>query len=172
MQVLEGRDAREWRAEAVAELRALADRLESGEANGALVVSTTTDGDVGFTALHPMIGKEHLLGAGECASSGYTDPLSNDRAVVARDRWMVAQADILLVDLERATGPSRSLGTMGEIAWASTSPDTLIVLAGLADGSGMDHAFTNGVEALRFPTFDAAAKHLGSIAKALDLGGA
>ena len=92
-----------------------------------------------YTVLHPMLGKQHLLGQGEAKPKGYADPLSRDRAIFGRDQWMVAQADILFADITDAE--SRSLGTTFEIAWASKQPHTLVIVAGLTEGHCMDHAF-------------------------------
>lgn len=116
---------------------------------------------MGFHVLHPMLGKEHLLGQGEAKAKGYKDPISNDRAIFGRDSWMVAQADVLLADLTGAT--SRSLGTTFEIAWASRQEHTLVVIAGLTDGHCMDHAFIREAADLIFPTIEEALAFLPSL---------
>lgn len=94
---------------------------------------------MGYRVLHPMLGKKHLLGQGLAAPAGYEDPISNDRAIFGRDRFMVGQADIVLADLTAATKPS--MGTCFELAWASDHPGTLVITTGLHVGHAMFHAF-------------------------------
>lgn len=96
---------------------------------------------MGYQVYHPMIGKEHLKGGGVAQAKGYDHPLSSDRAITGRDRFMVSQADILWADLSRASEKA-SIGTTAEIAWAyDQRPHTLVVLSGLHEGHAMDHAF-------------------------------
>lgn len=134
---------------------------------------------LGFRVLHPMIGKaKRSVISDVIEPSGYDDPVSNDHAVVARDRWMVAQADIVFVDLTHAHKPS--LGTLGELAWASTQPKTLSIVTGWETGptlwgdgppprTGMDHAFVHGLAGLAFPYIHDAINHLSELAFALGL---
>jgi len=117
--------------------------------------------EMGFDVLHPMLGKEHLLGLGTAKAKGYEDPLSNDRSIFGRDQWMVAQADVLFADVTGAT--SRSLGTTFEIAWAYKQPHTLVVLAGLTEEHCMDHAFIRQAADHIFPSYEDAAEFLPSL---------
>lgn len=81
--------------------------------------------DLGFRVLTPLAGKvfqeREVLKHG-----GYTTPLANDRAIFSRDRWMVAQADIVLCDLTFAD--QVSIGSCFELAWAYAQPHTQVIL--------------------------------------------
>ncbi len=107
------------------------------------------------TILNPMSGVEKILGTGgEAKPSGYTDAVSCDQAILRRDRWMVSQADIVLVDLSYCARPS--LGTMAEMAWAYDQKHTLVVVGGLEPGGYMDHAFVKQCGDIFFDTYEEA----------------
>lgn len=75
--------------------------------------------EFGYEVLCPMTGKGYLRNELELKPAGYNSglPPSTNHAIVSRDRWMVGQADVILVDLSNA-GERVSIGTMMEMAWA------------------------------------------------------
>ena len=68
-----------------------------------------------FTVLCPMTAKGALRTEVEFKAHGYGTPISSNHAIIERDHWMVAQADVLLVDLSGMT--QVSIGCMMELAW-------------------------------------------------------
>ena len=70
----------------------------------------------GYTVLNPMTAKGHLRTEKIFKAKDYRHPISTNRAIIGRDRWMVEQADIVFVDLTDAEHVS--IGSVMEIAWA------------------------------------------------------
>lgn len=70
----------------------------------------------GYTVLNPMTAKGHLRTEKIFKAKDYRHPISTNRAIIGRDRWMVGQADIVFVDL--ADAEHVSIGSVMEIAWA------------------------------------------------------
>lgn len=74
----------------------------------------------GYTVLFPMVAKKYLK---ESAQGGkikaeqeeLAAPLSTDRAIIGRDRWMVTQADVVYINLEGAK--EISIGSCMELGW-------------------------------------------------------
>jgi nucleoside 2-deoxyribosyltransferase len=83
----------------------------------------------GFEVLHPMTGKEYLRTEIAFKSHGYDNsPCSTNHAIIERDRWMVSQCDIVLMDLTQGT-ERVSIGAVSELAWASLlGKHTIVVL--------------------------------------------
>lgn len=82
---------------------------------------------LGYDVLHPMTGKGFLR-VDEYKAEGYDEePTTKAHAIFERDRWMVTQADVLLIDL---TGMTRaSIGCMMELAWGSIlGKHTIVVM--------------------------------------------
>jgi len=83
---------------------------------------------IGFDVLCPMTGKSYLRTEIKFKEHGYENrPVSTNHAIVERDRWMVGQSDIVLIDL---TGAERvSIGCMFELAWAmNMNKHTIVVM--------------------------------------------
>lgn len=102
--------------------------------------------NLGYNVLHPLIGKEWLRDAGELAAHGYDHPLSNDHAILARDRWMVRWCDVLCVDVRGAQRVS--IGTVAEMAWAHADGKHIILL--MEVGNIHEHAFVLEMASIRF----------------------
>jgi len=115
--------------------------------------------EAGFLVLHPMMGKDHLLGRGEVGSAPNEGPISNDQAIIGRDRWMVRQADIVLADLTQSRDRV-SIGTACEIVWAWDQRHTLVVVAGVDEGHSMDHPFIRQAANHSFETYEDAEDYL------------
>lgn len=71
----------------------------------------------GYDVLHPMTGKRYLRNEIQFKARGYDSPVSTNHAIKNRDRWMVGQADVLLLDFT-TSGDRVSIGTCMELAWA------------------------------------------------------
>lgn len=80
----------------------------------------------GWSVLNPMTGKSYLAKEREFKASGYQQPLSNDHAIVERDRWMTKQADVLLVNLLDVD--EVSIGSMFEMAWGYDNGKHIVTL--------------------------------------------
>ena len=50
----------------------------------------------GFQVFHPMVGKDHMRTEVGFKSTGHNEnPITKDRAIYGRDKWMVKQSDII-----------------------------------------------------------------------------
>jgi len=58
--------------------------------------------NTGLKVLHPLTAKGYLRPEIKYKKHGYQTPISNNKAIVGRDSWMVRQADIVLIDLTGA----------------------------------------------------------------------
>jgi nucleoside 2-deoxyribosyltransferase len=116
----------------------------------------------GFEVLHPMCGK-HYLGAeaGVLRAGGYAQPLSSNRAIVGRDRWMVKQSDVVLAYLSGAR--QVSIGTVCELAWAFDAGKHVIVV--MESGNVHEHAFILQCADVVFGTIGEALAYLGKLAE-------
>lgn len=84
--------------------------------------------DMGYEVLCPMTGKTYLRNEIELKASGYEEyPMSTNRAIKGRDRWMVGQVDIVLVDFTNCGGVV-SIGSCMELAWANELNKHTIVI--------------------------------------------
>jgi len=115
--------------------------------------------ELGFNVLHPLMGKEHLLGQGEVLCGIKDDNIASDRAILGRDRWMVRKADIVLADLT-AAHDDPTLGTACEITWAWDQRNTLVITVGLGKGHSMDHPFIRQASNHIFDTYEEAEEYL------------
>jgi nucleoside 2-deoxyribosyltransferase len=112
--------------------------------------------DFGYEVLSPMTAKGGLKGVSTFVSTGYESPVANDHSIFERDRWMVAQADVVLVDLSNAV--TVSIGTMMELAWASyLNKHTVLVMP---HGNVHDHAFVKEAADVRFGDMEEAYDYL------------
>ena len=82
---------------------------------------------LGFNVMFPMAAKGYLRNESRFESHGYNDnPITTDRAIVGRDRWMVNQSDIVIADLSNAK--IISMGTLFEIAWGHLMGKYVIIV--------------------------------------------
>ena len=118
--------------------------------------------------LSPMRGKEFLKGAGliiDQMQAVNGNIMSQDSAIVTRDRWDVGRCDFMLVNLIGAS--IVSIGTVIELGWADAFRKP-VVLAMEPSGNIHEHAFIRQLSGYRVPTLDEA---LYVVARALTLGG-
>jgi nucleoside 2-deoxyribosyltransferase len=114
----------------------------------------------GFEVLFPMCGKNYLRSETVFKSEGYVQPLSTNRAIVGRDRWMVKQSDIVLANLSGSR--QVSIGTVCELAWAFDAGKHVLVVMEL--GNVHEHAFVLEFADAIFETVDEALAYLGKLA--------
>lgn len=92
----------------------------------------------GAYPLSPLRDKEGLEELSEIGPQGYeTTLLSNQRALVTRDRYDVQRCDLMVVNLLGAK--QVSIGTMVELGWADARRIPIIVI--MEEGNIHDHAF-------------------------------
>ena len=82
----------------------------------------------GYDVLHPMTAKSYLQNVEKFHTVGYDNPASTNHAIVARDRWMVMQADVIYANLMSAT--TVSIGSCMELAWAHDHGKHTVVAMG------------------------------------------
>jgi nucleoside 2-deoxyribosyltransferase len=115
----------------------------------------------GYTVMHPMIGKAYLLGDNNLRATGYTQALSGDHAIIERDRWMVSNADIVLMDL--AGAKVISIGCMFELAWAHDKGKHTVVT--LEDSNPHKHAFVLQGADVVYPNLESALTYLEQLSR-------
>lgn len=93
----------------------------------------------GLVVLSPLIGKGHLRTEKKLRAHGYSHPLSTNHHIIERDRWMVAQSDVVYANFTTAPDYA-SLGTCMELAWAYDQKHTYSVVA-MGEGNIHQHAF-------------------------------
>lgn len=114
----------------------------------------------GWTVLNPMTGKSYLKGEKSFKGHNYTQSLSSDHAIFVRDRWMVRQADALLVNLLNTKDVS--IGTMFEMAWASDEKHVVTIM----DKDNIHwHAFVLQASHVVYETLGEALDYLAKLAK-------
>jgi len=76
-------------------------------------------GGMGLDVLHPMTGKGEIRTeiSERFQPADFKSAIASNHAIFERDRWMVNQCDMLLLDLTGTT--TISIGCMMELAWAS-----------------------------------------------------
>jgi hypothetical protein len=118
--------------------------------------------DLDVTALSPMRGKEYLRGKGaieDGSSAVISNFMSQDRAIVTRDRWDTVNCDFMLVNL---IGAERvSIGTMIELAWADMARVPVVLVMEPA-GNIHEHAFVRELSGYRVDSLDAAFDIIGA----------
>ena len=103
----------------------------------------------GWEVFCPMTAKGHLRNEIEFKVYGYDDnPTSTNRAIVARDHWMVSQADVVHVDLQGSG--QVSIGCISELAWAFHMRKHVVLVMG--KDNVHRHAFTLEMADIIFPT--------------------
>jgi nucleoside 2-deoxyribosyltransferase len=111
--------------------------------------------DLGIDGLCPMRGKEYLAGKGvilDGSSAVVSNFMSQDKAIVTRDRWDTTRCDFVLMNLLGAK--SVSIGTMIELAWADAAR-VPVVLVIEPTGNIHEHAFVRELSGYRADTLEA-----------------
>lgn len=111
----------------------------------------------GLVVMSPLVGKGHLRTERKFKAHGYDHPLSKNRAIRGRDRWMVAQADVVYANLTLAS--DASIGACFEMAWACDQRHTYLVVAMGLDNPHM-HGFVLDAADAVWPTHEEAMVYL------------
>ena len=109
----------------------------------------------GIEGLSPMRGKEYLAGKGtilDGSSAVVSNFMSQDRAIVTRDRWDTTRADFVFCNLIGA--PQVSIGTMIELGWADAAR-VPVILCMEPKGNIHEHAFVRELSGYRCDSVDA-----------------
>lgn len=115
----------------------------------------------GYSVLCPLTAKGHLRTETTFKASDYRHPISTNRAIIGRDRWMVKQADIVYLNLSSAT--SASIGSMFELAWAYDTGKHIIAV--IPEGNIHQHAFVIQAADIVFQNEEEAIKYLADLGK-------
>lgn len=118
----------------------------------------------GYTVLNPMTAKGHLITEMAYRAADYRHPISTNRAILSRDRWMVQQADIIYADLTNAT--HASIGTMFELAWAYDHHKHTIIV--MDETNIHHHAFVLESVSIVFPQAKEAIDYLKALAQSVN----
>jgi nucleoside 2-deoxyribosyltransferase len=118
--------------------------------------------EVGIQALSPMRGKDFILkrmAAGEVLAQTYDAPMSVAKAIVARDRFDVMSADVVLFNFLGAE--KVSIGTCVEVGWADAFRKLSVVVMEkpkeVTSGVNVhDHVFITETAGYRVETLDEA----------------
>lgn len=114
--------------------------------------------DMGYEVICPMTGKTYLRNEIEFKAHGYDKhPVSTNKAIKKRDRWMVGSVDIVLVDFSECDGVV-SIGSCMELAWADELRKHTIVV--MKESNIHQHAFVIECADIIFPTIEEAYKYL------------
>jgi nucleoside 2-deoxyribosyltransferase len=118
--------------------------------------------DVGYEVLYAMMGKCQFRGQeGLFKNKGYTHPVSTDRAIIGRDRWMTKKADIIFANLMNAK--TVSIGSVMELAWAFDHGKH-VVLA-MEENNIHRHAFITQCADIVFSNYEESIDYLTSLRK-------
>lgn len=118
--------------------------------------------DLGIEGLSPMRGKEFLADCGtieDGTQEVLTNFMSQDAAIVTRDRWDTTRADFMLVNLLDAKRVS--IGTVIELGWADAARIPVILIME-PKGNIHEHAFVRQLSGYRVETVDDALHLLGA----------
>lgn len=118
--------------------------------------------DLDVEGLSPMRGKEYLAGKGEIVdgmSAVLSNFMSQDAAIVTRDRWDTTRCDFMLCNLLGAK--MVSIGTMVELGWADAAR-VPVVLAMEPTGNIHEHAFVRQLSGYRVNNLEAGLDLIGA----------
>lgn len=96
------------------------------------------DGVPAYTVLDPMGDKDELAKEQAIRVTPLNGLYTNDKAIVARDKFSVLSSDIVLANLSYGQNPL--IGTSVEIGWADMA--NIPVIAVCPKNSRFDHPFT------------------------------
>lgn len=116
---------------------------------------------LGYDVLYPMCGKGYLRNEIKFKAEGYGQPLSTNRAIVGRDRWMVHQADVVLANLTESQHVS--IGTVCELAWAFDNKKHVIIV--MEKENIHRHAFVIEFADVIFETSEEALAYLAELSR-------
>jgi len=107
--------------------------------------------DFDIDGISPLRGKEFLKGVGRIGTKEFFHPMASDSGIVARDRYDVKAADVMLVNFLNAEKVSP--GTPAEFGWADAF-GTPIVTVMEEIGNVYDHPFIRGLSGYRVETLE------------------
>lgn len=109
--------------------------------------------EFGIRGRSPLRGKEFLREVGIITIDSFNEAIASDEGIVARDRYDVESADLVLARLLGA--PAVSVGTPVEYGWADmTIPRTPVITVMEKKGSPYDHPFTRALSGYRVETLE------------------
>lgn len=118
--------------------------------------------EFGVEGLSPMRGKEFLRGKGTITdgmSAVISNFMSQDAAIVTRDRMDATKCDMMLCNLLGAT--QVSIGTMIELGWADLARVPVVLVVERA-GNIHEHAFVRQLSGYRVDTLEAGLDLIGA----------
>lgn len=117
---------------------------------------------MGYEVFHPMTAKGYLRNEIEFKAKSYGthSPISSNHGIVERDRWMVENSDILLINLLNS-GDRVSIGSMFELAWGHQLGKHTIVM--MPDDNIHQHAFVLEGADVVLTTLEDALEYLGKL---------
>jgi len=122
---------------------------------------------IGYDVICPMTGKSYLRNEIAFKANGYEQhPVSTNKAIKKRDRWMVGSVDIVLVDFTECNGVV-SIGSCMELAWADELRKHSIVV--MQKDNIHQHCFIIECADIIFETMQEAYKYLKDLSMGIDL---
>jgi len=119
--------------------------------------------EIGYDVLCPMTGKSYLRNEINLKAHGIKNqPLSTNHAIKERDRWMVGNSDIILVDFTECENIV-SIGSCMELAWGDELKKHTIVV--MDKNNIHQHAFILECADLVFETMTDAYNYLIDLTK-------
>lgn len=109
-----------------------------------------------FKIFCPMIGKDYVRNELKHKAEGYKNPASTNHAIKERDKWMVQNSDIVVIDF--TDSKIVSIGCCMELAWADMLGKHTIVI--LEEDNIHRHAFVLDCADIVFNTQEEAVKYL------------
>lgn len=82
--------------------------------------------DMGYTVLHPMVGKGYMRTELKFKAHGLGGPLSTNHAIKERDKWMIMNSDIVYINLLGTK--MASIGSISELAWGDLEQKHTVVV--------------------------------------------
>ena len=123
--------------------------------------------DMGYEVLCPMTGKHFLKSDYSFVGKGCgTNPLTTNHAIKERDRWMVGQVDVVLVDFTQGKDKV-SIGSCMELAWADELKKHTVVV--MEEDNIHQHSFIIDCADVIFPNIDEAFKYLNWLIYGIDV---
>jgi len=110
----------------------------------------------GFDVFIPMFGKANLRTELKFKASDYRSPLSTNKAIFSRDKWMVQQSDILYANL--LGSKIVSIGSVMELAFGNLQGKQIILV--MEKDNIHQHAFVIEAASIIFETEEEALDYL------------
>ena len=116
---------------------------------------------MGYEVFCPMTGKHFLKADYNFVGKGCgTNPLTTNHAIKERDRWMVGQVDVVLVDFTQGKDKV-SIGSCMELAWADELKKHTVVV--MDEDNIHQHSFIIDCADVIFPNINEALLYLNNL---------